>query len=111
LACWANDEGGKPGPAGIGRPTFAGAEVNWTDAVARMKAGHVVRRASQPDKWLGNDTKTGAALFVTDAEPIMLAAAWTQEDTPAFVFRGLWSRELFVPDDDNRNAADWEIAT
>lgn len=84
--------------------------MNWAEAVARMQAGNIVRRASQPDKWLGTDQKTGAALFVTDAEPIMLAAAWTPEDKPVFVFRGLWSRELFVPDDDNRNATDWEIA-
>ena len=84
--------------------------MNWADAVACLQAGNAVRRASQPDKWLGVDPMTGAKLFVTDAEPIMLAAAWTTEDRPVFVFRGLWSRELFVPDDENRKATDWEMA-
>ena len=33
----------------------------------------------------------------------------TVDETPALVFMGSGSKCMFVPEDDDRNASDWEI--
>ena len=81
-------------------------EMNWTQAVAAMKTGKRVQRASQQRRTLlsAND---GTPVFECGTEPCLLAHAWTDDEKPVLVFRGAESGVLFVPDSEDRGATDW----
>lgn len=81
--------------------------MNWTDAVACMACGEAVRRASEK-KYDRIGHTDGVPIFDTGCEPVTLVAAWTVDDKPVYVYRGLHSRELFMPEDHDRAATDWE---
>lgn len=95
--------------------------MNWPQAVEAMKAGHAVRRASESVRRLidpgtpelqGEHWRDGlehAPVWESGQEGCRLMHAWTVEEKPALVFMGSSSKCLFVPEDEHRNATDWEI--
>jgi hypothetical protein len=83
--------------------------MNWTEAVAAMKAGHHVHRASQQQRKLIGHSD-GVPMYDCGTEATRLAAAWTEEGKPVMVFQGASSKAMFAPEDDDMAATDWEIA-
>ena len=95
--------------------------MNWTEAVAAMREGHVVRRKSeiwvktidagqpelQGDHW--RDGVEHAPIFESGQEGMRLMHAWTPDETAVLVFMGADSKCLCVPDDEHRSATDWII--
>ena len=80
--------------------------MNWTEAVAAMKGGNQVQRASeQGSKPLSENS--GVPIYKCGEEPCLLAHAWSADDRPVTVFRGANSGVLFVPDFEHRDAIDW----
>lgn len=78
--------------------------MDWNSAVASMRDGHSVRRKSEAYRRQLSDD-----VVETGREGCRLMHAWTADETPALVFMGSLSRQLFVPDDEDRSATDWEI--
>ncbi len=97
--------------------------MNGGEAVETMRAGHAVRRRSE--SWTkvlhaGNPELQGehwrdgiehAPVIESGQEGCRLMHAWTVDEKPALVFMGSSSKCLFVPEDEHRNATDWEIET
>lgn len=90
--------------------------MNWDEAVAKMKAGYAVRRASESIAKIidpGRPDLSGgmehARVVETGKEGCRLMHAWTVDERPVLVFMGSGSKCLFVPDDEDRGATDWEI--
>lgn len=90
--------------------------MNWADAVIAMRAGHNVRRDSL-SCWkrvhvidpAGNALTDEPIVIYAGLEPLMLAAAWTDDDRPVFVFRGAQSGVMHIPEDEDRAATDWVV--
>lgn len=78
--------------------------MNWNEAVEAMRRGKVVRRVSESVR-----TKIAPDIIETGREPTMLAHAWTVDEQPALIFQGAWTKVLFVPDSDCREATDWVV--
>lgn len=69
--------------------------MNWQEALRAMRQGlHVVRESKA----------------ATPSEPIRLAAAWTDKGEAARVFQGVGSKVLFIPDQEDEEARDWEVS-
>ena len=83
--------------------------MNWPDALAAMRAGHAVRRASLSCYRPISSPDDETVIIYAGTEPLMLAAAWTVDDRPVFVFRGAMSGVLHIPDDEDRAATDWVV--
>lgn len=84
-------------------------KMNWSEAVAAMKVGKPVQRASeQTRKLIGHSD--GIPIYECGEEACMLAHAWTDDERPVMVFRGVGSGQLFVPESEHREATDWVIA-
>lgn len=95
--------------------------MNWHQAVQLMKLGHAVRRTSdctvrvidpgnpelQGEHW--RDGIEHAPIVESGQEGCKLMHAWTVDEKPVQVFMGSSSKCLFVPDDEHRDATDWEI--
>jgi hypothetical protein len=69
-----------------------------------MRAGRMVRRVSEAVR-----SKVDDDIYEEGEEPMMLAHAWTAEDRPALIFMGAYSKCLFVPESDHRDATDWVV--
>lgn len=80
--------------------------MNWTEAVAAMKTGKHVQRASEQTRNLIGSTD-GVPIYECGEEACLLAHAWTDDERPVMVFRGAGSGQLFVPDSEHREANDW----
>lgn len=80
--------------------------MNWTEAIEAMRAGRRVRRVSGTQKVLACYAGT-LPVYDVGTEPIMLAAAWTDDAKPVRVFVGAWSKVLFAPGHEYENATDW----
>ena len=78
--------------------------MNWEQAVAAMRRGEVVRRFSQA--YL---KQKAPGFFETGEEGCRLAAAWTVDNTPVFVFQGADSQCLFIPESHHIEATDWVV--
>jgi hypothetical protein len=93
--------------------------MNWNEAVAAMRQGHIVRRKSEMWRKVIEPTTTGededghpwssAGIQETGQEGSILAHAWTADEKPVQVFMGASSKCLFVPDDEHRGATDWIV--
>lgn len=88
--------------------------MNWNQAVELMKLGNAVRRKSESvltliDAGGENDDMDDAPIYESGQEGCRLMHAWTVDEKPALVFMGSGSKCLFVPEDEHRNATDWEI--
>ncbi len=89
--------------------------MNWSDAIELMRAGHAVRRKSESYARVidpGRPDLQGiehAPIIESGQEGCRLMHAWTVDEKPALVFMGSGSKCLFVPDDVDRAAIDWEI--
>lgn len=82
--------------------------MNWAEAVQAMKRGHHVHRASkQQRKLIGHSD--GVPIYECGTEAMRLAAAWTSDGIPVLVFQGAGSKVMFVPEQDDMAANDWEI--
>lgn len=85
----------------------------WALAVAAMKRGAIVRRASECFSRMiapENDAEhewSAAAIYETGQEGCYLAHAWTVDEKAVLVFMGASSKTLFVPDEDHTSANDW----
>lgn len=84
--------------------------MNWPDAIAAMQRGQHVQRTSQRYRALIGRTADGIPIYECGTEPMRLAAAWTHDGRPVTVFQGAGSKSLFVPDADDVEACDWEVA-
>lgn len=89
--------------------------MNWIQAVEVAKSGHCLRRLSESESRVidhGDATIggiQGAPIIETGHEGFRLMHAWTADEQPVLIFMGRWSKCLFVPDDEDRNATDWAI--
>jgi len=83
--------------------------MNWVEAVAAMKNGRHVHRASQQQRKLIGHSE-GVPIYECGTEPTRLAAAWTDDGKPVMVFQGAGSKAMFAPEDEDMAATDWEIA-
>ena len=87
--------------------------MDWNEAVDAMRAGHTVNRRSE--RWTkviqesSGSGLAGAGIQESGQEGCRLMHAWTADEKPALVFMGQWSKCLFVPDDHQRRATNWEI--
>ena len=85
--------------------------MNWQQAVEAMRSGHQVRRASQQERTLLKAKAIGGLpIYFCGTEAMRLAAAWTDSGRPVMVFQGAGSKSLFIPEVDDTEANDWEIA-
>lgn len=84
--------------------------MNWSQAVAAMLRGHNVVRASEQKRQLVGTAPDGLPIYDCGTEPRCVAAAWTTDDRPVMVFQGAETRTLFIPEDEERSATDWEIS-
>lgn len=83
--------------------------MKWTEAVAAMKAGHHVHRVSQQQRKLIGHSD-GVPIYECGTEAMRLAAAWTDEGKLVMVFQGAGSKAMFVPEEEDMEANDWEIS-
>lgn len=85
------------------------AAMTWDEAVAAMRAGKSVQRRSLVQRKLIGHSD-GVPIYECGTEACRLAAAWSDDECPVRVFQGAGSKAMFVPDEDDRRATDWEIA-
>lgn len=83
--------------------------MNWAEAVEQMRRGHTVHRASEQQRALISEPGE-SAIYECGTEGVRLAAAWSVDDAPVFVFQGAGSKVMFVPEDHHKEALDWEVA-
>ena len=84
--------------------------MNWSQAIAAMKRGAHVHRASEQKRERIGDSG-GIPVYDCGTEDMRLAAAWSVEGAPVMVFQGVGSKALFVPEAEDMEATDWEIAS
>ena len=82
--------------------------MNWSDAIAAMRAGAHVQRASETGRKLIGQSD-GVPIYECGEEPCFLAHAWTDDDRTVRVFCGSASKVLFVPEADHFAANDWMV--
>jgi hypothetical protein len=83
--------------------------MNWGEAVVAMRHGFHVYRASLRTREYVGDSPDGLPIYDCGRESCMLAAAWTDDEEPVFVFRGAESGCMFVPEIEDREATDWAV--
>jgi hypothetical protein len=81
--------------------------MDWLSAVALMRKGKHVCRASQQKKTLIGHTPNNTPIYDCGTESIFLAAAWTVDNQAVFVFMGSESKTMFLPMDHHTEATDW----
>ena len=83
--------------------------MTWDEAVQAMKQGaHVHRASEQKCELVGYHN--GLPIYDGGTEALMLAAAWTADGKPVFVFQGVESKAMTCPGTDETKAVDWQIS-
>jgi hypothetical protein len=81
--------------------------MNWWQAVTAMKQGRHVARSSEIRRVRIHTGDPDTVIYDCGTESSFLAAAWSVDNKPVFVFMGAESKCMFCPSEEQMAATDW----